>query len=103
MKKGMSTTLVIVVAAVVILITALMVILVLTGGIENFLNIFNPWSQNTAINALCQTQCQSDCINSGGNLDPNHKVQIQFDENGDGTTNTVDCGGSPYNLKCSCI
>jgi len=102
MKKGMSTTLVIVVAAVVILITALMVILVLTGGIENFLNIFNPWSQNTAINALCQTQCQSDCINSGGNLAPNHVVKIQYDKNGDGVAEDVPCSGDPYNLKCSC-
>lgn len=63
--KGMSTSIVIIVAAVVILVTALIVIGVFTGGLGTFQSFFNPWAQNTGIDALCQSKCQSSCFSTG--------------------------------------
>ena len=94
----MSTTLVVVVAAVVILITALMVTIVFTGGLENFLRIFNPWSEDTAKNALCQSKCTSDCLTYGGNLPQGHTVTIKYDDDKDGKEEDYPCV-----IDCKCL
>lgn len=60
-QKGISQTLWIVVAIVVILVVAIVILTVFSGGIQNFLAIFNPWSSTTAGIAACNSACASLC------------------------------------------
>lgn len=94
--KAISQTLWIVVAAVVILVVALVVITVFTGGIGNFLNIFNPWSEETAARSICQGKCPTLCFNQPVDTTPSGWATERVDNN---NPNTKLC--STY-LNCVC-
>ena len=51
-----------VVVAIIILIVALVVIGIFTGGIQNFMNIFNFQSDAQIKQSLCQTACANYCF-----------------------------------------
>ncbi len=60
--KALSNVMWILVAIVVILIVAVVVLSVFTGGVSNFLNIFNPWSNQTTATSICEGYCSQLCI-----------------------------------------
>ena len=97
--KGMSTSLVLIVAAIVILITALVVVTVFGGGIQNFLNFFNPWSELTVARSTCDTACAQICITHPGEGTPSgwSSTEITYE----GTKKKCDEIGA-HGFSCVC-